>query len=81
MKEAYTRRNPDGSRSVYYPEANKKYKQKYRQRIKQYKVEFSPSDADQAIVNFLENERAEKGMSANAYIKSILVEYVNNKYK
>ena len=77
MSEAYTKRNPDGSRSIYYPEAAKKYQTK----ITKYTIKFSLSDDDQSIVNFLENERAEKGLSANAYIKGILIEYVNNKYK
>ena len=77
MGESYTKYNPDGSRSVYYPDAKKKYQNK----IKQYKVQFSLSDDDQSIVAFLENEMQEKGMSANAYIKSILTQYVNSKYK
>ena len=80
MTESYTKRNSDGSRSVYYPEAQKKYHEKYRQKAKQYKVQFSLSDDDQSIVAFLENEMQEKGMSANAYIKDILTQYVNSKY-
>lgn len=60
-----------------YTDSHKKYNQK----TKQYKVQFSLSDDDRATVNFLENEMAEKGLSANAYIKGILTEYVNNKYK
>ena len=81
MSESYTKRNSDGSRSVYYPDAQKKYQEKYRQKAKQYKVQFSLSDDDLSIVAFLENEMQEKGMSANAYIKSILTQYVNSKYK
>ena len=81
MSEGYTKHNPDGSRSVYYPEAVKKYQAKYREKTKKYTVVFSLSDDDQSIVNFLENERQEKGLSSNAYIKGILIEYVNNKYK
>lgn len=77
MDKSYIKYNPDGSRSVYYPESTKKYQNK----IKQYTVKFSLSDDDQSIVAFLENEMQEKGMSANAYIKSILTQYVNNKYK
>ena len=56
-------------------------KKKYQDKVKQYKVQFSLSDDDQSIVTFLENEMQEKGMSANAYIKSILTQYVNSKYK
>lgn len=77
MSESYTKHNEDGTRSVYYPDAKKKYQNK----VKQYKVQFSLSDDDQSIVAFLENEMQEKGMSANAYIKSILTQYVNSKYK
>lgn len=54
---------------------------KYLQKVKKYTIMFSLSDDDRATVNFLENEMAEKGLSANAYIKGILTEYVNNKYK
>lgn len=61
----------------YYPETQKKY----RAKTKQYNVTFSLSDDDASIVHFLENERQELGMSANAYIKKILTEYVNNQYK
>ena len=77
MGKSYIKYNPDWSRSVYYPESKKKYQDK----VKQYKVQFSLSDDDQSIVAFLENEMQEKGMSANAYIKSILTQYVNSKYK
>ena len=77
MSKSYTKRNEDGTRSVYCPDAQKKY----RQKAKQYKVQFSLSDDDQSIVAFLENEMHEKGMSANAYIKDILTQYVNSKYK
>ena len=77
MTESYVKHNSDGSRSVHYPDAKKKYQNK----IKQYKVQFSLSDNDQSIVAFLENEMQEKGMSANAYIKDILTQYVNSKYK
>ena len=77
MSESYTKRNEDGTRSVYYPDAKKKYQNK----VKQYKVQFSLSDNDQSIVAFMENEMQEKGMSANAYIKGILIDYVNSKYK
>ena len=77
MSESYTKRNADGTRSVYYPDAKKKYQNK----VKQYKVQFSLSDNDQSIVAFMENEMQEKGMSANAYIKGILIDYVNSKYK
>ena len=77
MNESYTKRNENGTRSVYYPDAQKKY----RQKVKQYKVQFSLSDDDQSIVAFLENEMQEKGISANAYIKDILTQYVNSKYK
>ena len=31
MSESYTKRNSDGSRSVYYPEAQKKYQEKLDQ--------------------------------------------------
>ena len=65
------------ARNIYYPDAKKKYQNK----VKQYKVQFSLSDDDQSIVAFLENEMQEKGMSANAYIKDILTQYVNSKYK
>lgn len=61
----------------YYPNSQKKY----RQKVKQYNIKFSLSDDDQSIVAFLENEMQEKGMSANAYIKDILTQYVNSKYK
>lgn len=61
----------------YYAESQKKYKKK----IKKYYVQFSLSDEDKSIVAFLENEMQEKGISANAYLKGILTEYVNNKYK
>ena len=61
----------------YYPDSQKKY----RQKVKQYNIKFSLSDDDQSIVAFLENEMQEKGMSANAYIKDILTQYVNSKYK
>lgn len=64
-------------KSTYYAESQKKY----REKVKQYKVQFSLSDDDASIVSFMENEMAEKGLSANAYIKGILTEYVNNKYK
>ena len=57
------------------------YHKKYNQKIKQYKVQFSLSDDDKSIVAFMENEMQEKGLSANAYIKGILTEYVNRKYK
>ena len=77
MNESYTKRNKDGTRSVYYPDAKKQYQNK----VKQYKVQFSLSDDDQSIVAFLENEMQEKEMSANAYIKEILTQYVNSKYK
>ena len=77
MNESYTKRNENGTRSVYYSDAQKKY----RQKVKQYKVQFSLSDDDQSIVAFMENEMQEKGMSANAYIKDILTQYVNSKYK
>ena len=77
MNESYTKRNADGTRSVHYPDAKKKYQNK----VKQYKVQFSLSDNDQSIVAFMENEMQEKGMSANAYIKGILTDYVNSKYK
>ena len=77
MSESYTKRNEDGTRSVHYPDAKKKYQNK----VKQYKVQFSLSDNDQSIVAFMENEMQEKGMSANAYIKGILIDYVNSKYK
>ena len=77
MSESYTKRNENGTRSVYYPDAQKKY----RQKVKQYNIKFSLSDDDQSIVAFLENEMQEKGMSANAYIKDILTQYVNSKYK
>ena len=77
MSESYTKRNEDSTRSVYYPDAKKKYQNK----VKQYKVQFPLSDDDQSIVAFLENEMQEKGMSANAYIKDILTQYVNSKYK
>lgn len=80
MAESYTKRNEDGTRSVYYPDAQKKYQEKYRQKTKQYKVQFSLSDDDQSIVSFLENEMQEKGLSANAYIKGILTQYVNDQY-
>ena len=61
----------------YYPNSQKKY----RQKVKQYNINFSLSDNYQSIVAFLENEMQEKGMSANAYIKDILTQYVNSKYK
>ena len=77
MNESYTKRNENGTRSVYYPESQKKYNEK----IKKYTIQFSLSDDDQSIVAFLENEMQEKGMSANAYIKDILTQYVNSKYK
>lgn len=76
-KKSYIKYNPDGSRSVYYSDIQKKYNEK----IKKYTVKFSLSDDDQSIVAFLENEMQEKGLSANAYIKEILTEYVNNKYR
>lgn len=77
MNESYTKRNEDSTRSVYYPESQKRYNEK----IKKYTIKFSLSDDDQSIVAFLENEMQEKGMSANAYIKDILTQYVNSKYK
>ena len=77
MNESYTKRNENGTRSVYYTDAQKKY----RQKVKQYKVQFSLSDDDKSIVAFMENEMQEKGISANAYIKDILTQYVNSKYK
>ena len=77
MSDKYIKHNPDGSRSVYYPEISKKY----RQKVKQYNIKFSLSDDDQSIVAFLENEIQEKGLSANAYIKGILTDHVNSKYK
>lgn len=77
MNESYTKRNENGTRSVYYPDSQKKY----RQKVKQYKVQFSLSDDDKSIVAFMENEMQEKGISANAYIKDILTQYVNSKYK
>lgn len=64
-------------KSTYYADSQKKYHQK----IKQYAVKFSLSDDDQSIVAFMENEMQEKGLSANAYIKGILTQYVNSKYK
>lgn len=67
----------DKKSSTYYPDSQKKYKSK----IKKYTTSFSLSDEDQAIVAFLENEMQERGMSANAYIKSILIQYVNDQYK
>lgn len=54
---------------------------RYREKTKIYRVQFSLSDADKSIVDFLENERLELGMSANAYIKNILTQYVDSKYK
>lgn len=76
-KKSYIKRNPDGSRSVYNADIQKKY----RKKAKQYNIKFSLSDDDQSIVAFLENEMQEKGLSANAYIKGILTEYVNSKYR
>ena len=64
-------------KSTYYAESQKKY----REKVKQYNIKFSLSDDDASIVSFIENEMAEKGLSANAYIKGILTEYVNSKYK
>ena len=61
----------------YYPDSQKKY----RSKIKQYNIKFSLSDDDMSIVNFLENEREELGLTANSYLKGILTEYVNSKYK
>ena len=61
----------------YYPDSQKKYSSK----IKSYTVKFSLSDDDQSIVAFLENEMREKGLSANAYIKGILTQYVNSNNK
>lgn len=76
MNKSYNRKNPDGTRSLYYPESAKRYQSK----VKQYKVQFSLSDDDQSIVAFLENEREELGLSSNAYIKKILTDYVNSRY-
>lgn len=61
----------------YYP----KSQADYRKKIKKYTVSFSLSDDDKSIVSFLENEMKEKGISSNAYIKGILRDYVNAKYK
>lgn len=76
MDKSYNRKNPDGTRSSYYPESAKRYQSK----VKQYNVQFSLSDDDKSVVAFLENEREELGLSSSAYIKKILREYVNSKY-
>lgn len=74
MTESYTKRNTDGSRSVYYPEAQKKYQAQYRQKTKQYNIKFTLSEQD--IVATLEGLISQSGMSANAYIKNIIIEHV-----
>ena len=74
MNESYTKRNIDGSRSVYYPEAQKKYQTQYRQKTKQYNIKFTLSEQD--IVATLEGLISQSGMSANAYIKNIIIEHV-----
>ena len=76
MSEAYTRRNPDGTRSVYYPEARKKYEIKYRQKTKQYNIKFGLSEQD--IVFDLENLISASGLTANAYIKNIIIDHIKN---
>lgn len=54
---------------------------KYHKKIKQYSVKFNLSNNDKSIVDFLENEMTEKGMTVNAYLKEILTDYVNKKYQ
>lgn len=80
MTESYTKRNPDGTRSVYYPESQKKYQEKYRQKTKQYNIKFSLSNADQEIVSILETLIEKSGLSANAYLKNVIIDHVA-KYK
>lgn len=65
------------AKSTYYAESQKKYNNK----VKLYAVKFSLSDDDKSIVAFMENEMQEKGLTANAYIKGILKDYVNAKYR
>ena len=76
MMESYTKRNEDGTRSVYYPESQKKYQEKYRQKTKQYNIKFGLSE--QNIVFDLENLIFKSGVTANAYIKNIIIEHIKN---
>lgn len=75
MSENYIRKNENGKKSVYYPENAKKYHAK----VQQYKVQFSLSDDDQATVNTLNDLISASGLSANAYIKNVLRDHVNQK--
>lgn len=74
MAESYTKRNPDGTRSVYYPDAQKKYKDKYNKQTKQYNVRFGLSELD--IAEELDQLISNSGMGANSYIKNILIQHV-----
>ena len=75
MSENYIRTNKTEKKSVYYSESSKKYHAK----VKQYKVQFSLSDDDQATVNTLNDLISASGLSVNAYIKNVLREHVNQK--
>ena len=75
MSENYIRTNKNGKKSVYYPESVKNYHAK----VQQYKVQFSLSDDDRATVNMLNDLISVSGLSANAYIKNVLREHVNQK--
>lgn len=75
MSQNYIRTNKNGKKSVYYPGNAKSYQNK----IQTYSIKFSLSDDDQATVHMLNDLISESGLTANAYIKNVLRDHVNQK--
>ena len=62
---------------MYNAEAQKKYQEK----VKKYTVNFTLSDDDRATVQTLDDLILSSGLTANAYIKNVLRDHVNQKLK
>lgn len=60
---------------MYDAEAQKKYQEK----VKKYTVKFTLSDDDRATVQTLDDLILSSGLTANAYIKNVLRDHVNQK--
>lgn len=60
---------------MYNAEAQKKYQEK----VKKYTVKFTLSDDDRATVQTLDDLILSSGLTANAYIKNVLRDHVNQK--
>lgn len=72
----YTKVNQDGKRSSYYPDLQKKYKEK----INRCEVIFSLKDKE--LFDFLQREAEQNGLSKQNYIKRLLFEKMeSNKTK